>query len=350
MYEELQRALDVVSTGDFYRCLTGFAKSELAVDVEWVVRYSPFTAPVLLHCAKRPEVPTSVDLDMVNKLYDGGFYKLDPWLRYWTSFRTPGLVTAENLPNHLAKDDFYSALKPFLGDKDVIAMFMPAYGGNSITIFLEREERFSHEEGDRLREIYPLIQSLHKVHIQALMTQAWLGAPAAKESLLQLPTAVQIFDATGRNVYESEEWRAARRQFPGFSKAVEMCRAAGDRRSIKMEFGTFHVDRMDFPDLWGRDLKVITFEHSRGVKASLDIEKAINEFEPVDWTPREREMVRLILWGNSNEKISEELDIGIGTIRNHRKRIYDKLYISAERELFALFMNSLINDNRYASV
>ncbi|KQV40439.1 hypothetical protein ASD36_16830 [Rhizobium sp. Root1334] len=348
MYEELQGPLEAVATADFYRQLIDFAKSKVPVDVEWVVRYSPFAPPALLHCAKRVEIRTLVDLDMVNKLYDGGFYKMDPWFRYWTSYRAPGVVTAENLPSHQAKDDFYSALKPFLGDMDVIAMFLPAYGGNSITMFLEREERFNHEESVRLQEIYPIIRSLHEVHIKSLMTQAWLGAPAAKDSLLQLPAAVQILDMHHRTLYESEQWRAAKRQFPSFARAAETVRATGERRSTKMDFGTFHVDCMDFPDLWGRNLKVITFEHSQSVATPLDIEKAISEFEPVVWTPREREMVRLILWGNSNEKISEVLDIGVGTIRNHRKRIYDKLYISAERELFAMFLNSLIGEARVA--
>lgn len=346
MYQELQGPLEAVATTDFYPLLIDFAKSRVAADVEWVVRYSPFVPPALLHCAKRTEIQTLVDLDMVNKLYDGGFYKLDPWFRYWTSYRTPGIVTAENLPSHLAKDDFYSALKPFLGNMDVIAVFLPAYGGNSITMFLEREERFEHEEFDRLSEIYPIIQSLHNVHIKALMTQTWLGAPAAKDTVLQLPSAVQILDINHCNLYESEQWRAAKRQFPGFAKSADAVRMTAARRSTKVEFGTFHIDSMDFPDLWGRNLKVITFEHSQSVATPLDIEKAISEFEPVDWTPREREMVRLILWGNSNEKISEILDIGVGTIRNHRKRIYDKLYISAERELFAMFLNSLIGEGR----
>lgn len=52
---------------------------------------------------------------------------------------------------------------------------------------------------------------------------------------------------------------------------------------------------------------------------------------------RERELVHLILAGHPNARISDRLGITVGTVKNHRRRIYDKLDITSERELFLEF-------------
>lgn len=48
----------------------------------------------------------------------------------------------------------------------------------------------------------------------------------------------------------------------------------------------------------------------------------------------ERELVQLILAGHPTANIAERLGITVGTVKNHRRRIYEKLDITTERELF----------------
>jgi DNA-binding CsgD family transcriptional regulator len=57
-------------------------------------------------------------------------------------------------------------------------------------------------------------------------------------------------------------------------------------------------------------------------------------------TPREREIVDLILAGNGSQQIAQRLFISLGTVKNHRKNIYGKLNISSQAELFNLFLSS----------
>lgn len=52
---------------------------------------------------------------------------------------------------------------------------------------------------------------------------------------------------------------------------------------------------------------------------------------------RERELVQLVLAGHPTASIAERLGIAVGTVKNHRRRIYDKLDITTERELFLQF-------------
>lgn len=54
-------------------------------------------------------------------------------------------------------------------------------------------------------------------------------------------------------------------------------------------------------------------------------------------TQRERELVQLVLAGHPTAAIAERLGITVGTAKNHRRSIYDKLDITTERELFLQF-------------
>ncbi|WP_431224856.1 response regulator transcription factor [Serratia sp. L9] len=57
-------------------------------------------------------------------------------------------------------------------------------------------------------------------------------------------------------------------------------------------------------------------------------------------TPREREIVDLVLAGNGSQQVAERLFISLGTVKNHRKNIYGKLNIGSQAELFSLFLNA----------
>jgi two-component system response regulator FixJ len=55
-------------------------------------------------------------------------------------------------------------------------------------------------------------------------------------------------------------------------------------------------------------------------------------------TPKEREIVDLVVQGQSSREIASALDISVRTVENHRARIMDKLHISSAVELVKLFM------------
>lgn len=59
-----------------------------------------------------------------------------------------------------------------------------------------------------------------------------------------------------------------------------------------------------------------------------------------DLTPRERELVQLVLAGHPTAAIAQKLGIAVGTVKNHRLKIYAKLDITSERELFLEYFNS----------
>ena len=58
-------------------------------------------------------------------------------------------------------------------------------------------------------------------------------------------------------------------------------------------------------------------------------------------TPREIEITSLVLRGHSSGSIARHLSIAAGTVKNHRKSIYQKLDVSSQSQLFAMFIQHL---------
>jgi DNA-binding CsgD family transcriptional regulator len=71
------------------------------------------------------------------------------------------------------------------------------------------------------------------------------------------------------------------------------------------------------------------------------LRQAYRHFGASVLTEREREVVHLLLRGNSAKAIARLLTISPETARNHLKRVYPKLGVASQAELFALFFKAL---------
>jgi DNA-binding CsgD family transcriptional regulator len=71
------------------------------------------------------------------------------------------------------------------------------------------------------------------------------------------------------------------------------------------------------------------------------LRRAYQHFGASVLTERERDVVHLLLRGNSAKAIARGLSISPETARNHLKRIYPKLDVASQAELFALFFKAL---------
>jgi DNA-binding CsgD family transcriptional regulator len=80
----------------------------------------------------------------------------------------------------------------------------------------------------------------------------------------------------------------------------------------------------------------------RGATAEADagLAAALQGMAP-DLTPRERDIVALVLEGHPTATIAKRLNVAHGTVKNHRLRIYEKLDITSERELFLAYLQRL---------
>lgn len=71
------------------------------------------------------------------------------------------------------------------------------------------------------------------------------------------------------------------------------------------------------------------------------IMQAVKTFASGVLTPREREIIGLILRGYSSKAIADALFISVGTVKVHRKNIHTRLNTSTQSELFTLFLGHL---------
>jgi DNA-binding CsgD family transcriptional regulator len=97
-----------------------------------------------------------------------------------------------------------------------------------------------------------------------------------------------------------------------------------------------------FASLHALDLRTRGPEFSRtsappAPGASPRREPSIPEGLWPELSARECELVQLVLAGHPTAAIAQRLGITVGTAKNHRRRIYEKLDITTERELFLQF-------------
>ncbi len=85
------------------------------------------------------------------------------------------------------------------------------------------------------------------------------------------------------------------------------------------------------------------FALSRVVQPGIDhqIELAFKTFGASLLSPREKDVLDLMLHGHSTDATARKLGIAIETVRRHRKAIYRKLDVSSQTDLFSLFINTM---------
>jgi len=81
------------------------------------------------------------------------------------------------------------------------------------------------------------------------------------------------------------------------------------------------------------------------VNLEQHLDCALKNFGSSLLTPKECEIVFLLLHGHSMKSVAERLNNSQETIKHHRKNIYSKLDIGSQSELFYLFIDSVRNSN-----
>lgn len=75
------------------------------------------------------------------------------------------------------------------------------------------------------------------------------------------------------------------------------------------------------------------------LEAQAPVEAAFSSFGAGVLTAREQEIVRMLLAGHSAKSAARELNISDGTVKVHRKHIYQRLAVSSQSQLFRLFLD-----------
>lgn len=261
------------------------------------------------------------------------FSRYCPLSRHWQSTGRPGVVTMNEVRNRDCDfGNYFAEFYDPIGLVDEIGVLLPSPGRRTVALFMERSMRFSEEAPDVLRRLYSGIARLHRTNNQLLFRGAVTRTARGFQT-----NAVCIFDRSGETVFANREWRQACRR-DGVLAVQARSDFPGESPSRELDGGTLFASRLEewFPIAPGGRLCVLSFSSLRSSLPAFKI-----SFLAGYVSKREHEIICAILEGYPTKAIAERLGCAPLTVKAHKKRIYRRLDITTEREIFLMFLDHL---------
>ena len=314
---------------DFQKTLLGLFGLLIPHDMTFIARYSRFAPAELLH---HDRVPSHIV-----GLFRERYQRLDPFHAWWCESGEPGIVTQRMISAARWHNDPYRVFLRQAHIEDEIGMFLPVIGGATLALFLERSGGiFTAAEIARARNVFPVFAGLYRAHLARLFV-AMSGSPAARPGKI-LPRPMMLVDRNDRRVFVTRTWRDAESAGKTLAEAVERLRGVGESQ-IPLPDGRVLVCEAVDDDLPVAPRgKVYVIEKQAAASPAHASGAAVLRD---GLTRREQQIVDLILQGYPTDGIARKLGIGRGTVKNHRRRLYLKLDITSERELFVRYSDAL---------
>lgn len=328
----LGRAAGAIGSDEFTASLLRLFAGLIRHDMSMVVRYARFSAPDYLVCNGLAQHFISI--------YSSSYYLFDPFYSYWQRRERGGVVTLHDVaPPGWRNSPYRRVFQRQARISDELGMFLPGVGRSSIALFVERSKgRFGAREKQMARHVYPAIAGLYRAHLARIFAELGTGVGSRASGLPKRPTL--LVDRGGQRVYASEAWRALEAKERQIKAAVAGL-AGQVGKTVPLSGGrVMHLARLeaDFPLAPGGLIYAIETVGRTPLRPPA--KDAIGRFAP-ELTPREREIVQLVVEGHPSATIAQRLGISRGTVKNHRRRLYGKLNITSERELFLLYVTWL---------
>lgn len=331
---ELSNVVKHAGSGGFYRNLAVLLARLTGCRNYLVLRYTPHGAPSFL-------VNEAMSHDAV-RLYLNNLYGLDPLYTLSRKNREPRVVSLRALDKDATSDKRYmrELFKSFF-IFDELAILLPVPGGVSIAVCCDRQRvEFETEDRRVVEKILPVVASLHKLHLdRAFALASTRGDP--EEAGQQI--AFLVLDEGGRVVHESRYWLQLGLSASVRNGILAMASAEPDGEAPTIEDYIVRWEGLAEDFQLAPNGKIVTIERRTNAAQQLTLEDGLKTFsEHWHLTNRETDIIRLIIVGHPNSHIAKSLGIGLGTVKNHRHRLYNKLDITTERELFSMFLSQMI--------
>ncbi len=329
VFEPLGAAARAIGTPRFAARLLAGLKALIAHDMAMVVRYGRASPPDFLVCQ-------GLSRRFV-EAYRSSYYTFDPFYLWSRRHRPQGVVTFRDVaPPGMPNSRYRRVFQRQAEINDELGMFLPGVGRGSLALFLERSSGwFSAIEVGLARRAYPAFAGLYRAHVDRLLSE--LASPAGPTDPA-VARALLLVDRDGVRIAESRAWSNAEAADPGITEYI----ATGEPPRNEVRLGDGHVltcERLDHNFALAPGGRIFVLEQDAEPE-SRTIEDPVTSYWP-DLTAREGQIVRLILDGESSSAIAVRLRISHGTVKNHRARLYEKLGITCERELFLSYLRAI---------
>lgn len=330
-FDHVGQVARVIGSDRFHRELVELFGAAIDHDACWIIRYSRVAPPDVLFTK-------NVASDVV-AYYTNIYASVDPFSEYWRNSGSPGVLQLNDVRSPgRAWDLYHKVFQTLASISDELGIFFSTVGHCCFGLFLERETgRFSQGDIERARLIFPMLEGFHRSHLGSLFNALRNPRGPQVEGFITRPTLIK--DRFGVNVFSNEAWQKAAAGEPALAAAVEELHTSSDSRtrvlpqfSVKVEV----FDR-DFPLAPGGRMYVLDTPTPRRVE---DPDRLLEEALRI-FTPREREIVLLLMNGETTGGIAQKLNLSKGTIKNCRLRMYRKTGVGSERALVKHVMQHL---------
>jgi DNA-binding CsgD family transcriptional regulator len=324
---------DATGSPEFYPRVAESLATMLRCKHWLVVRYGLYGPPEL--------IVNNAMSDEAVELYAEGLYRLDPLLRLVKSGKRDGVFLISDIRDKVDASAYFENILRISVIRDEAAVLLATPGNSSLAICIDRPTGyFSKRHRDFLRTLHPLIRSLHLVHLDRVFSAPPRGPEGNLRGKPQNP--VLILDKQNQAVYRNEAWAVLERQ-----RKIPNLATVRNNRSVGVQnLGAnwvLHWEVLDEGFALAPGGVIYTIETPGAGFISTNLDDALNQFrQKHQLTRRQREIVELVLQGYPNSRIAERLRLTEGTIRNYRLRLYYKLDITTERELFFQFIAHLL--------
>jgi DNA-binding CsgD family transcriptional regulator len=269
------------------------------------------------------------------RLYEEEFSLNCPLSRYWQNTGRPGVVTMTEVRSR--SDDYGNYFSDFYdpqGLVDEIGVLLPSPGRCTVGLFMERTRNFNDETTRAVRSLYSAITRLHRANNQLILRNTIIRKAASVQ-----PNSVAIFDRAGDTVFANRGWRHACQLDSSLESSTKTATGV-ESANLETDTGKLFISRLDksFVIAPGGRLCVLD-ENPAAIETTLDAQKST--FLKGRVSKREHEIICAMLDGNSTKAIAERVGCAVETVKAHKKRIYFRLGVTTEREIFLMFLEQL---------
>lgn len=317
--------VDATGTESFYSSLKNTIGHLVGAELTMVMRYAP---------SSRPEYLFYDDLSSDHmREYLDGIYRSDPVYMYCMDNPRPGVFPLDALCDAAERNsEYFNVFLKTIGMADDLAVLFVTPGGTAIGLVLEKRCPFASSDVSLLRTLYPLLAKLQKTHERTIL------ALARQRSASGQP--FRVFDKDNNIILESDQWTQTLGSL-ALGASVESYRSY-TADTVALGDGLFlRAERLNSSYASAPGGYVLLLESRELATEQIEYGSALDRYLDSSFTPRERDIVRLVLLGYPTSKIADRLGLSVNTIKNHKKRLYAKLDITTERELFLQFLASL---------
>ena len=339
---EMALVADVIGaagTAHFYDRVLDLLDERIQCERRLVMKYSRYARPEIL-------VNVSLDVDAV-AVYLGGLYRLDPLLRLLGSDSIRPVVTYREIRLVDHENAFYDEIFRSGRVFDELAVLLPTLGGACVALCFDRDEgNFGSHEGEWASMLYPILRKAHDLHVRTAMSRG-LNAVFGDGHV-----GILALTEDGEIIYRNDAWKQVTR---GTDEAGVVARTLASPEGSPTELGgcVGHWAWMEpstearpgAPERGGRSCRVVFLEERSAGYIDRNIKGVLAAFiRAHGLSSRESQILEKMMRGYPTAAISARLGLSAGTVKNYKRRLYDKLDITHEREVFPLFIRHLLGD------